>query len=131
MLSAELLPTSVRATGFGLVSAASRLAGTATPFVAGTVWANSPPTALACYAAAAALCACVIGRLRETGWRAMPEEIQGLRWGAEAYPCLTRTDTAAESLSAAAEASDEDEDDADPPAHSGQACTRRAVVETS
>lgn len=84
VLSAELLPTRLRATGFGIVSAASRLAGTATPFVAGSVWAASPAAALTCYAAAAALCALVVGRLQDTRRRAMPEEIEGLKWSTAA-----------------------------------------------
>ena len=79
VLSAERLPTRLRATGFGLVSAASRLAGAATPFVAGGVWVASPETALSCYAGAAALCAAIIGCMDDTRSRAMPEEIEGLR----------------------------------------------------
>ena len=79
VLSAERLPTRLRATGFGLVSAASRLAGAATPFVAGGVWVASPETALSCYAGAAALCAAIIGCMDDTRSRAMPEEIEELR----------------------------------------------------
>jgi hypothetical protein len=79
VLSAERLPTRLRATGFGLVSAASRLAGAATSYVAGGVWAASPATALSCYAGAAALCAAIIGCMDDTRSRAMPEEIEELR----------------------------------------------------
>ena len=75
VLSAELLPTSLRATGFGMVSAASRLAGTVTPFIAGSVWEASASTALVCYAAMALLCASAIGRLGDTANRAMVEHV--------------------------------------------------------
>lgn len=60
VLTAETFPTALRATGFGVVSACSRLAGTLTPFVAGSGWDASPEGALLAYAIAAASCAAVL-----------------------------------------------------------------------
>ncbi|KAL1511211.1 hypothetical protein AB1Y20_006025 [Prymnesium parvum] len=50
VLTAEALPTEVRSSGFGLVSLSSRLAGTLTPYVAGSVFEQSHSVALLCYA---------------------------------------------------------------------------------
>jgi hypothetical protein len=74
VLSAETFPTSLRTTAFGLVSSASRLAGTLTPFVAGTVWAASPAASLLTYAATALGCALVIRHfVPDTMGRPLPE----------------------------------------------------------
>lgn len=79
LLTAESYPTRLRATAFGLVSACSRLAGTATPFVAGTVWAASPLGALLAYATSAAICAIVLlVAVADTSRRAMPDELHAL-----------------------------------------------------
>ena len=79
VLTAESFPTSSRATAFGVVTACARLAGAATPFVAGTVWGGSPAAAVFVYAAAAALCALVLTlTLRETGRAPMPDELAEL-----------------------------------------------------
>ena len=79
VLTAESFPTRLRATAFGIVSAASRLSGTVTPFVAGTMWAASPGGALLSFAAGAALCALVLRCLvADTGQRPMPDELRNL-----------------------------------------------------
>jgi hypothetical protein len=79
VLTAEAFPTNLRATAFGLASAASRLAGTATPFVAGSMWEASPSGALGCYAVSAALCALTLLRLVDDTSRApMPDEVTAL-----------------------------------------------------
>ena len=71
--------TRMRATAFGLVSAASRLAGTVSPFVAGTLWDASPVGALVCYALSAAACAAaLLARVAETSRRPMPDELTSL-----------------------------------------------------
>ena len=79
VLTAETFPTPLRATAFGVVSGASRLAGTASPFVAGTLWDTSPAAALFSYAAAATLCAVAVrGFVTDTGQRPMPDEVSPL-----------------------------------------------------
>ena len=79
VLTAESFPTRLRATAFGIVSAAARLSGTVTPFVAGTMWAASPGGALLSFAAGAALCALVLRCLvADTGQRPMPDELRNL-----------------------------------------------------
>jgi hypothetical protein len=83
VLTAELYPTRLRATAFGVVSACSRLAGVCTPFVAGGLWSAAPAAALGTYAAAAALCAAVLARLKDTGSAPMPDELPMLHAAAE------------------------------------------------
>ena len=90
VLTAETFPTRVRATGFGVVSASSRLAGTVTPFIAGSVWASSPSATLACYACSAALCAAVLGLcVPETGGQPLPDEFTPLQIDADRDGQLT------------------------------------------
>ena len=57
VLTAEAFPTALRATGFGLVSACSRIAGLLTPFVAGWLWEISRVKALTVYASTSLACA--------------------------------------------------------------------------
>ena len=77
LLTAEAFPTRLRATAFGLASAASRLAGTLTPFVAGSLWQARPAAALLVYAVAAAGCAATLLCLvRDTGHSPMPDELR-------------------------------------------------------
>ena len=66
VLTAEALPTSLRATGFGLASCCSRLAGTATPHVAGAVYRAYPTAALLAYAAAGLACAVALALVTDT-----------------------------------------------------------------
>ena len=67
------------ATAFGLVSACSRLAGTVTPFVAGSGWEASPLGALLCYAASAIVCAGVLVlAVADTSRQPMPDELHAL-----------------------------------------------------
>ena len=80
VLTAETFPTRLRATAFGVVSVASRFAGTLTPFVAGSVWDASPAAALFAYSAAAAACAAILRLfVDDTGCRPMPDELASLR----------------------------------------------------
>ena len=79
VLTAESFPTPHRATAFGACSAASRLAGTVTPFVAGSMWAASPSAALLCYAAVSAASAAVLlSVVPESSDRAMPDDLLSL-----------------------------------------------------
>ena len=62
-----------------MVSVCSRLAGTVTPFVAGSIWAASPLASLLLYATASALCAAVLTAfVDDTRERPMPDELVSL-----------------------------------------------------
>lgn len=76
VLTAEVFPTSLRATGFGLTSTCSRLAGILSPFVAGSVWNTSPPAALGILCAAGLVCSALLLLLvRETGRGVMADDV--------------------------------------------------------
>ena len=76
IVTAESFPTRLRGLGFGLASVCSRLAGTVTPFVAGTVWAVSPQAALLLYAVGAALCGATLKLfVADTRLRPMLDEL--------------------------------------------------------